>query len=92
MNSEATGMVQGKYLTVAQLLKHLQIHRNTIYQLLLQRKLPGFRVGRDWRFSLEAIEQWQRDHQMKTEARRPHVLISYHSTAQMLVSQEWSSC
>jgi excisionase family DNA binding protein len=54
-------MMQGKYLTVAQLSKYLHIHKTTIYRLLRQRKLPGFRIGSDWRFSLEAIEEWQRD-------------------------------
>jgi excisionase family DNA binding protein len=28
--------------------------------MLRQGKLPGFRIGSDWRFSLEAIEEWQR--------------------------------
>ena len=40
-------------------------HRTTLYRLLREGKLPGFRVGSDWRFSVDAIEQWQRDY-MKT--------------------------
>jgi Helix-turn-helix domain len=35
--------------------------------MLRQGKLPGFRIGSDWRFSLDAIEQWQRD-QTKIDA------------------------
>jgi hypothetical protein len=35
--------------------------------MLRQGKLPGFRIGSDWRFSLEAIERWQRD-QTKIDA------------------------
>ena len=54
-------MTQGKYLTVAELSEYLQIHKTTIYRLLRQGKLPGFRIGSDWRFSLEAIEEWVRD-------------------------------
>ncbi len=57
-----------KYLTVSELSEYLQIHRTTIYRMLRQGKLPGFRIGSDWRFSLEAIEQWQRD-QTKVDAR-----------------------
>ncbi len=53
--------IRSKYLTVAELSEYLQIHRTTIYRMLRQGKLPGFRIGSDWRFSLEAIEQWQRD-------------------------------
>jgi excisionase family DNA binding protein len=59
-------MTQGKYLTVAELSEFLHIHKTTIYRLLRQRKLPGFRIGSDWRFSLEAVEEWARD-QMKTD-------------------------
>lgn len=62
-----TGMMRSKYLTVAELSEYLQIHRTTIYRMLRQGKLPGFRIGSDWRFSLEAIEKWQRD-QMKIDA------------------------
>ena len=56
-----TSTIRNKYLTVAELSEYLQIHRTTIYRMLRQGKLPGFRIGSDWRFSLEAIEQWQRD-------------------------------
>jgi excisionase family DNA binding protein len=59
--------IRSKYLTVAELSEYLQIHRTTIYRMLRQGKLPGFRIGSDWRFSLEAIEQWQRD-QTKIDA------------------------
>jgi excisionase family DNA binding protein len=62
-------MTQDKYLTVTELSEHLHIHRTTIYRLLREGTLPGFRIGSDWRFSLAAIEEWVRD-QMKnnTEA------------------------
>jgi excisionase family DNA binding protein len=53
-------------LTIAELSEYLQIHRTTIYRMLREGRLPGFRIGSDWRFSLEAIEQWLRD-QIKTE-------------------------
>ena len=53
--------IRNKYLTVAELSEYLQIHRTTIYRMLRQGKLPGFRIGSDWRFSLDAIEQWQRE-------------------------------
>ena len=32
--------------------------------MLREGRLPGFRIGSDWRFSLKAIEEWVRD-QMK---------------------------
>jgi excisionase family DNA binding protein len=50
-----------RILTVSELSRYLHIHRTTIYRLLREGKLPGFRVASDWRFNIDAIEQWQRD-------------------------------
>ncbi len=61
MNGEVIRMMQSKYLTVDELSEYLQVHKTTIYRMLKQGKLPGFRIGSDWRFSLEAIEEWVRD-------------------------------
>ncbi|HUY17911.1 MAG TPA: helix-turn-helix domain-containing protein [Candidatus Binataceae bacterium] len=47
--------------TIKELSEHLRVHPTTIYRLLRQGRLPGFRVGSNWRFSREAIEQWERD-------------------------------
>jgi excisionase family DNA binding protein len=56
-----------KILTIADLSEYLHVHRTTIYRMLREGRLPGFRIGSDWRFSLEAIEQWLRD-QIKTDS------------------------
>ena len=53
--------MQSKILTVDELSEYLHVHRTTIYRLLKEGKLPGFRVGSDWRFNSEEIERWQRD-------------------------------
>jgi excisionase family DNA binding protein len=55
------GQAPRKILTVSDLSEYLQIHRTTIYRMLKEGRLPAFRVGSDWRFSLDAIEQWQRE-------------------------------
>jgi excisionase family DNA binding protein len=61
VNGEVIRMMQIKYLTVDELSEYLQVHKTTIYRMLKQGKLPGFRIGSDWRFSLESIKQWQLD-------------------------------
>ena len=53
-------------LTISDLSKYLKTHRTTLYRMLREGRLPGFRIGSDWRFSLEAIEKWLRD-QVKTD-------------------------
>ena len=54
-------------LTVSEVAAYLRVHQATIYKMLSEGKLPGFRVGSDWRFHLDAIKQWQRDQQWQRD-------------------------
>jgi len=47
-----------KILTVSELAQHLNVHRITIYRLLKSGSLPGFKIGRVWRFDLDEISNW----------------------------------
>jgi excisionase family DNA binding protein len=57
--------------TIRELSEHLRVHPTTIYRLLRQGRLPGFRVGSNWRFSREAIEQWEREQAGRAPASPP---------------------
>ena len=46
-------------LTISELSQHLRVHPTTIYRLLREGRIPGFRVGSAWRFSRAAIEIWE---------------------------------
>jgi excisionase family DNA binding protein len=46
-------------LTVAEVAEYLRVHPSTIYRLLKASKLPGFRIGSDWRFSRDQIDEWR---------------------------------
>jgi excisionase family DNA binding protein len=50
-----------KILTVSELADHLNVHRITIYRLLKNGSLPGFKIGRVWRFDLDEIGNWMAD-------------------------------
>jgi excisionase family DNA binding protein len=63
MKAQSNTKVQ--ILNVSELSEYLHIHKTTIYRLLREGRLPGFRIGSDWRFSVEAIDQWLRDHSQK---------------------------
>src|SRR5579863_4290790 len=45
--------------TIKELSEHLRVHPTTIYRLLRQGRLPGFRVGSNWRFNRGVIEEWE---------------------------------
>ena len=50
-----------KVITVAELSEYLRVHRSTLYRLLKKGRLPGFKIGSDWRFNLETIDKWRLD-------------------------------
>ena len=56
-----------KVLTVGEVADFLQVHSSTIYRLLKNRRIPAFKVGSDWRFNQNSIEQWVK----KLEAEQP---------------------
>jgi excisionase family DNA binding protein len=45
-------------LTTKQLMDLLRVDRTTIYRMLNDGRLPGVRVGGQWRFQRQAIEEW----------------------------------
>jgi excisionase family DNA binding protein len=53
--------------TVLQVAEYLVVNPETIYRLLKNRCIPGFRVGYGWRFRRSDIDQWISDRQMKPE-------------------------
>jgi excisionase family DNA binding protein len=61
---------QDDIFTIKELSEHLRVHPTTIYRLLRQGLLPGFRVGSNWRFNRAAIEQWE-----KTQAAGEQVVV-----------------
>jgi excisionase family DNA binding protein len=40
--------------------KYLGVSERTIYRLLDKEGLPGAKVGRQWRFDRQAVEEWVR--------------------------------
>jgi len=46
-------------MTLEEVAKYLRVHPSTIYRLVKRGKLPAFKVGSDWRFNLESIDNWR---------------------------------
>ncbi|MCD6231458.1 helix-turn-helix domain-containing protein [Candidatus Aerophobetes bacterium] len=45
-------------MTVEQLAKYLNVGVTTIYKLANEGKIPGTKVGNQWRFRKEKIDEW----------------------------------
>jgi excisionase family DNA binding protein len=46
------------FKTVTEIADELHVHRITIYRLLKDGKLPGFKIGRVWRFDSDEVRKW----------------------------------
>jgi len=53
--------VKTRVLTVQEVSSYLRVHPSTIYRMLKKNQLPAFRVGSDWRFTVEAIDKWREE-------------------------------
>ncbi len=52
-------LMPDEVLTVTELAEYLRVHRSTIYRLLKAHKLPAFKIGSDYRFNREQIDEWR---------------------------------
>lgn len=50
--------IQDRWLSVNELMLYLGVSRDTIYDWLATRHLPGHRVGRLWKFKQDEIDGW----------------------------------
>jgi len=47
-------------MTIDDLASYLQVAKSTLYKLAQEGKVPGQKVGKHWRFSRQAIDEWLR--------------------------------
>lgn len=45
-------------MTIDDLSTYLQVAKSTLYKLAQEGKVPGQKVGKHWRFSRQAINEW----------------------------------
>lgn len=49
------------YLTVNEVAERFGVNVTTVYRLVKQGRLPAFKVGNQWRFSQDRLEEWVAD-------------------------------
>jgi excisionase family DNA binding protein len=54
-------------LTLQETAELLRVHPSTIYRLLKARKIPSFKVGRDWKFSRNSLDAWRHEAELKAQ-------------------------
>jgi excisionase family DNA binding protein len=51
---------QDRWLSVEEIAKHLGVSKESIYRWLERGKIPAHRVGKQWRFQVEEVNEWVR--------------------------------
>ena len=46
------------WLSVDDICKHLNVSNETDYNWILNRGMPGYRVGRGWKFKAREVDEW----------------------------------
>jgi len=54
-------MTDIRYLTIEEAAQLLRIHPDTVRRLLREKRLPGKKIGREWRISQEALDNFVRE-------------------------------
>ena len=51
-------LMDSEFLTAEEVAEYLRLPLSTVYKLVQDKRLPGFKVGKHWRFRRETFEQW----------------------------------
>jgi excisionase family DNA binding protein len=63
----------GEFWTAEEFAQYLRLPQSTVYKLAQDKVLPGFKVGKHWRFRRESIMEWiiDREHSKKSSEEKP---------------------
>jgi len=48
----------GELKTLDQVAQYLNVNKFTVYRLVIQKKIPAFKVGSQWRFKQDVLDEW----------------------------------
>ena len=54
-------MDQDKWLTIDELVEYLKMGRTKLYLMTQDGEIPASKVGNQWRFDREEIDEWMKD-------------------------------
>jgi excisionase family DNA binding protein len=52
--------MENRWLSVDEIANHLGIKRDTVYKWISERRMPGHKIGRLWKFNKSEIDEWVR--------------------------------
>jgi len=61
------GLMDSEFLTAEEVAEYLRLPLSTVYKLVQDKRLPGFKVGKHWRFRKDTIQKWIKEQEIKNE-------------------------
>lgn len=61
------GLVDSEFLTAEEVAEYLRLPLSTVYKLVQDKRLPGFKVGKHWRFRKDSFEKWIKEQEVKND-------------------------
>ena len=52
--------MEDRWFSVDEMASYLGVKRDTIYKWISEKKMPGHKIGRLWKFNKGEIDQWVR--------------------------------
>lgn len=59
--------MDSEFLTAEEVAEYLRLPLSTVYKLVQDKRLPGFKVGKHWRFRKDTIQKWITDQEQRTK-------------------------
>lgn len=56
-----------EYVTVDELAKNLKVSARTIQRIIHRKQIPAIRIGRQWRFRKEWVDEWLENNTVNME-------------------------
>ncbi|MEW6504408.1 MAG: helix-turn-helix domain-containing protein [Chloroflexota bacterium] len=59
--------MDSEFLTAEEVAEYLRLPLSTVYKLVQDKRLPGFKVGKHWRFRKDSFEKWIKEQEVKND-------------------------
>jgi excisionase family DNA binding protein len=60
-------LMDSEFLTAEEVAEYLRLPLSTVYKLVQDKRLPGFKVGKHWRFRKDSFEKWIKEQEVNND-------------------------
>ncbi len=59
-----------KWMTIEELAKYLKMSRSKLYHMVQKSEIPASKIGNQWRFDRDKINEWMNAHSNNIEGKK----------------------